>query len=164
MNKKLPYLHVRKCFSHGIYFLGDQNHWNDLNSTLALNSTEHTHTVRWKTVKAATGCGIHRLGVTVFHTTCTFQYYGWMSMRMHSDFSDVYSTTPIVTLWGSSRSWTAARCGRVAKVCLLFCTLVFRVSLCRVNQSSTVREYGVDAWRVGKWRMTRIRQRRWRER
>ena len=57
MNKKLMQLHLLKRLSH-TSVEDDQNQWTCLN-TSALNSTaQHTHTVQWKTVNAAIGCGI----------------------------------------------------------------------------------------------------------
>jgi hypothetical protein len=80
--------------------LEEQNHWYYFTATrrwktkalilfylhVSTELNSWTHTVQWKTVKAATGCGIHRL-----------------VMRTRGDFSNAYGRTAIVKLWGSSK-------------------------------------------------------------
>ena len=125
-------------------------------------TAEHTRTHQRKTVKAATGCGIHSLVVMIFYTTCTFQYNGWMSVRMRTGFRrclrhnrHCYHMRQFQNLVEQLRGvgeWL--RCLLV----VLYVGGVGGSSLRLVSQFSVVHECGVDAWRVGERTMKRIRK------
>ena len=127
---------------------------------LALNSTaEHTRTLQRKTVKAATGCGIHRLVVMIFYTTCIFQYNGWMSMRMRTGFRRCLQHNRHCYLMRQFQNLVdQLRVVGEWLRCLPVVLYVGGSSLRRVSQFSVVHECGMDAWRVGEWTMKRIRK------
>ena len=141
-------LHLLKRLSH-TSVEDDQNQWTCLN-TSALNSTaQHTHTVQWKTVNAAIGCGIQIGGNGLEHHVNISTK--WMLIHMRRDFKDVYGKIATVNLWGSSKiDWIAASCGQVAEVSACPSVLRWFESMSRQSVQRCAWDGGEDAWQS--WR------------